>query len=142
MIFELTTLSVLFGFICTEFTGLLTGGLVSAGYLAFFFNEPMRILSTLLIAVLITFIIKGLQHFMILYGRRRFAISIMLSLLSVWAIEHLYFYFSNIGTDLRIIGFIIPGLIASDMLKQGILKTLGVLMGITLLIELLVIAGV
>lgn len=142
MLFELTALSVILGFICTEFTGILTGGLVSAGYLAFFFHEPARIVSTLAVSVLIALIIRGLQHFMIIYGRRRFAISVLLSLFAIWAIEHLYFSVSNIGIDMRIIGYIIPGLIASDMEKQGIFKTLMAIIAITLIIELFVVLGV
>lgn len=141
MLFELTALSVVLSFVSYEFTGILAGGLVSAGYLAYFFNEPTRILSTIAIALAITFIVKGLQCVLIIYGRRRFALSVLLSLFAVWALGKASFWYAGIGMDLRVIGYIIPGLIASDMEKQGIFKTLISLFSITMIIELCVILG-
>ncbi len=141
MLFNLVALSVLMSFICTEFIGLLTGGLVSAGYLAYFFHEPTRIASTLVIAVAIALVVRLLQHFIILYGRRRFALSLVLSLISVWLLDKSAILFSSYGMDFRMIGYIVPGLIASDMEKQGILKTLITILAITVVIRLLVIIG-
>ena len=141
MLFNLVALSVLMSFICTEFIGLLTGGLVSAGYLAYFFHEPTRIASTLVIAVVIALVVRLLQHFIILYGRRRFALSLVLSLISVWLLDKSAILFSSYGMDFRMIGYIVPGLIASDMEKQGILKTLITILAITAVIRLLVIIG-
>ena len=140
MLFNLVAFSVIMSFICTEFTGFLTGGLVSAGYLAYFFHEPTRIASTLVIAVILALIVKLLQHFIILYGRRRFALTLVLSLIAVWILDKTAFMYSSYGVDFRMIGYIVPGL-ASDMEKQGIVKTLLTIACITAIIRLLVIIG-
>ncbi len=141
MLFNLVALSVILSFICTEFTGILAGGLVSGGYLAYFFNEPARLIATVVVALLINYIVRLLQHVIILYGRRRFALSLIISLIFVYALDKSAFFYSSFDMDFRVIGFIIPGLIASDMEKQGVIKTLASLAAITLIIRLLMIIG-
>ena len=141
MLFSTVALSVILSFLVTELTGLLTGGMVSAGYLAFYFSEPMRILSTFLLSALIALILRLSREFLILYGRRRFMLSILLSILFVYALEKAYFIMSPLSLDLRVIGYIIPGLIANDMEKQGIIRTSLTLIIVTALVKLLSILG-
>ena len=141
MLFSTVALSVILSFLVTELTGLLTGGMVSAGYLAFYFSEPMRILSTFLLSALIALILRLSREFLILYGRRRFMLSIFLSILFVYALEEAYFILSPLSLDLRVIGYIIPGLIANDMEKQGIIRTSLALIIVTALVKLLSILG-
>ena len=117
-------LSVLLGFLGSEFLGILSGGLVSAGYISFYMNQPARVASTLLMAVAICLIVRALQHVMILFGRRRFILTILVSILLTQILESVLIVTSAVDIDLRIIGYIIPGLIANDMEKQGIFKTL------------------
>ena len=141
MLFSTVALSVILSFLVTELTGLLTGGMVSAGYLAFYFSEPMRILSTFLLSAIIALILRLSREFLILYGRRRFMLSILLSILFVYALEKAYFILSPLSLDLRVIGYIIPGLIANDMEKQGIIRTSLALIIVTALVKLLSILG-
>ena len=141
MLFSTVALSVILSFLVTELTGLLTGGMVSAGYLAFYFSEPMRILSTFLLSALIALILRLSREFLILYGRRRFMLSILLSILFVYALEKAYFIMSPLSLDLRVIGYIIPGLIANDMGKQGIIRTSLALIIVIALVKLLSILG-
>ena len=141
MLFSTVALSVILSFLVTELTGLLTGGMVSAGYLAFYFSEPMRILSTFLLSALIALILRLSREFLILYGRRRFMLSILLSILFVYALEKAYFIMSPLSLDLRVIGYIIPGLIDNDMEKQGIIRTSLALIIVTALVKLLSILG-
>ena len=141
MLFSTVALSVILSFLVTELTGLLTGGMVSAGYLAFYFSEPMRILSTFLLSALIALILRLSREFLILYGRHRFMLSILLSILFVYALEKTYFILSPLSLDLRVIGYIIPGLIANDMEKQGIIRTSLALIIVTALVKLLSILG-
>ena len=141
MLFSTVALSVILSFLVTELTGLLTGGMVSAGYLAFYFSEPMRILSTFLLSALIALILRLSRELLILYGRRRFMLSILLSILCVYALEKAYFILSPLSLDRRVIGYIIPGLIANDMEKQGIIRTSLALIIVTALVKLLSILG-
>ena len=141
MLYSTVALSVIISFLTTELTGLLTGGMISAGYLAYWFGEPMRIVSTLLMSILIALIIRVSRHFLILYGRRRFMLSIRLSIFGVYLVEKSYFFVSEFSFDMRIIGYIIPGLIASDMEKQGILRTTLALSAVTIVVKLLSLLG-
>ena len=117
-------LSVLLGFVGSEFLGILSGGLVSAGYISFYINQPARVASTLLMAVAICLIVRALGHVIILFGRRRFILTMLVSILLTQILESILIVTSTVDIDMRIIGYIIPGLIANDMEKQGIFKTL------------------
>jgi len=124
MLQESIGLSVILSFLSGEFLGISAGGLVSPGYLAFFLEQPLRVASTILLAVIIFFTIRGLQNVIIIFGRRRFMAAILLSLAGTWLFEQLFFYANAMSQDMRIIGYVIPGLIANDMLRQGVLKTI------------------
>ncbi|MBO8443191.1 MAG: poly-gamma-glutamate biosynthesis protein PgsC [Spirochaetes bacterium] len=142
MLHTAVALSVILGFASVEFLGLLSGGIVSAGYLAFYLEQPFRIVSTLALAVLVCLLVKLLQNFMIIYGRRRFMVTILLSIILSTVIEGSFIITSGIAQDLRMIGYIIPGLIANDMEKQGIFKTLAMVVIISLIIYLILHLGV
>lgn len=118
-------ISIILGFLSAEFLGLFTGGLVSAGYMAFYMDQPWRLVSTLVLAVVIYLITLGLQKIIIIYGRRRFMVTVLLSLIGTWLLEKgLYGNLGFLELDIRVVGFVIPGLIANDMFRQGILRTL------------------
>ena len=68
-------------------------------------------------------------------------LSILLSIFGVFIIEKSYFYLSSFSFDMRIIGYIIPGLIAFDMEKQGIIRTLEALSAVTLVVKLISMLG-
>ena len=134
-------LSVILGFLSQEFLGLASGGLVSAGYLAFFFNQPYRIISTLALAIIVFLSVKGLEQLLFIYGRRRFACCVLLGIIFAWILNEVIVSNIFISKDLRIIGYVVPGLIANDMLKQGVFKTLAVLLIVAISIVLLHLAG-
>lgn len=122
-------LSVLLSFGLYEAFGLLAGGMVSAGYLCLFFEQPLRLVSTLALAVLVYGLTRLISRYVILYGRRRFMLVIVLSLIFGWLIEQFVMKAALIPQDMRIIGHVVPGLIANDMYKQGVPRTLlGVLL--------------
>lgn len=134
-------LSIILGFLSTELLGIFTGGLVSAGYLAFFLEQPYRILSTLLLSLVVYGLTRLIGRVVILYGRRRFMLTVILGILLGWLYESQSYYISGISQDLRIIGYIIPGLVANDMCKQGIWRTVLMILICTLLIRLILTAG-
>lgn len=141
MLHTAVALSIVLGFVLSEFAGVLTGGLISAGYLAYYFNEPIRLLSTLVVAILICLIVKALKNVLILFGRRRFMLTIMVSILFVYLVEKLYFALPMTQVDLRVIGYVVPGLIANDMEKQGIVKTTLSLCAVTLVVRLVMMVA-
>ncbi|MBR0521152.1 MAG: hypothetical protein IJJ95_07455 [Spirochaetales bacterium] len=46
------------------------------------------------------------------------------------------------GQDVRMVGFIIPGLIANDMFKQGVVKTLAAVTILSAIIRLIILSGI
>ena len=143
MLHKAIGISIILGFLFSEFLGIATGGLVSAGYMAFFMETPARIISTLVLSIIIYGLTILLQRFIIIYGRRRFMVVVLLSLIGTWMVEQwLSKYLGFIGQDVRMVGFIIPGLIANDMFKQGVVKTLAAVTILSVIIRLIILAGV
>ena len=134
-------LSIIMGFLSTELLGLFTGGLISAGYLAFYVEQPYRILATLALSLVVYGLTLLIGRAVILYGRRRFMLTVILGILLGWLSESHSYYISGISQDLRVIGYIIPGLLANDMCKQGIWRTVLMVLVCALLIRLILTAG-
>ncbi|MBQ3829726.1 MAG: poly-gamma-glutamate biosynthesis protein PgsC [Spirochaetales bacterium] len=143
MLHKAIGISIILGFLFSEFLGIATGGLVSAGYMAFFMATPARIISTLVLSMVIYFLTILLQKFIIIYGRRRFMVVVLLSLIGTWLVEQVFSkYLGFIGQDVRMVGFIIPGLIANDMFKQGVVKTLAAVTILSAIIRLIILSGI
>jgi poly-gamma-glutamate biosynthesis protein PgsC/CapC len=124
MITEAIFLGILLGFIYYEVVGLTPGGIVVPGYIALYFDKPLILLSTL-IAVLVTLVlILGLSRLVILYGRRAFLAAVVIGFILKWSIEILILRTGWASTELVVIGYIVPGLIAHEMRKQGITETI------------------
>jgi len=98
------------------------GGMVVPGYIALFINHPEQIFYTFLLAFLVyLFVSKILMKHMILFGRRRFTITVLTGAIFVITTEvfvHSYLTFQPfIGFE--IIGIIIPGLIANEFVREN-----------------------
>ena len=96
-------LSVLLSFVLYEAFGLLTGGMVSAGYLCLYFEQPLRIVSTLLLALLVYLLTRLISRFVIVYGRRRFMLTLVLGLVFGWLVEKFLLGLAVIPQDLSLI---------------------------------------
>ena len=107
-------LSVLFSLLVYEGFGLLTGGMISSGYLSLYLDQPFRIITTLG---------RLLSCFMLFFGRRRFFFMLLAGMLLTWLAEKYLLVHLPLVQDLRIIGRLIPGLIANDMYRQGVVRT-------------------
>ena len=79
MYYEIVLAGVAISLLFVELTGLSPAGLIVPGYLALCLQTPWRIVYTLAVAVAAWGIAKLLGNVMILYGRRRFAVMVLLS---------------------------------------------------------------
>ena len=104
-------------------------------------GSPARVVSTLAVSVVIYLVTLLLQKWIIIYGRRRFMVVVLLSVIFTWLVEQIT-HTGAIGTDIRMVGFIIPGLIANDMLRQGVVKTLAGVTVVAVLIKLVMLTGI
>ena len=89
-------LSIILGFLSTELLGLFTGGLISAGYLAFYVEQPWRILSTLALSLAVYGLTKLIGRLVILYGRRRFILTVIRGILLGWLYDSCSYNISGI----------------------------------------------
>lgn len=133
MYHEVVLVGVALSLLFSELTGLSPAGLVVPGYIALSLQTPGRVLYTLLIALLAWGVARLLSRWMILYGRRRFAVLILLSFL----LNALIVGSGVLPYDPGMIGVLVPGIIANEVEKQGALKSLlslAVVVGILVLL--------
>ena len=119
----------------TELTGYSPGGIIVPAYFALAIDKPERMLSTLVAAFLCLGIVRLLSSGMILYGRRKSSVYLMTGIL----IKAVFSILPISGDALFLtisIGYLVPGLLAKDMERQGIVQTLLSLLTVTLLIHL------
>ena len=133
-------LGVLISLFFLETFGAAAGGIVVAGYVAMYLHQPITILATLSISLIVFMIVKFLGNFMFIYGRRRMVITVLLGFIIGWMARY-YGIFANLSSDysVNVIGFIIPGLIANSMERQGIVKTLSILVVAAVIVRFLLV---
>lgn len=135
---ELAVLALLISLIFTELTNLLPGGIIVPFYFALYLDDPVKIIATVVSALIAMIAVKFLSRFTILYGRRKFALYLIIGILEKILFTYLYFGNSYMFYNLSMtIGYLVPGILARDMEKQGAVKTLGALAIVVLIIRLL-----
>ena len=83
-------------------------------------------------------VINLLSRVTLLYGRRKFALYIIVGILEKILFTYLYFGNSYMFYNLSMtIGYLVPGILGRQMERQGILKTLGSLAIVVLVVKLL-----
>lgn len=127
---------VLLSILFYEVSELSPGGLIVPGYFALFSNDYKRIVVTILVAFLILIIVRVLEKYLIIYGRRRFAMYIIITFILKRFLGGLDFEIL-IGGEL--IGLLIPAILAQDLDRNGIKKTLPALLILTGVIKSIVI---
>ncbi len=131
-------LGLLISLVFSETLGLAAGGMVVPGYLALMIHEPLRIVGTLACALLTLGTLKLLSRFMLIYGRRRLVMAVLVGFVfGSLSRDLLLIRFHDTPLDIRTIGFVIPGLIANWMERQGVIQTLCVMTTTAVLVRLL-----
>lgn len=124
----------------SEMLGLTAGGMVVPGYVALYLDRPLVIIFTCLVSYLTYFIVHALSAIMIIYGRRRTVLMILVG----YALGAFLRSFESIQlpmttVDLTIIGYIIPGLIAIWIDRQGLVESLSTMMIASIIVRLILI---
>lgn len=132
-------LGLVIGLMFTEFFGIASGGLVVPGYIALFLTRPLQIVVTVGIAFAAFSIVKVLSMFLIVYGRRRTALMILIGYLLGMLVNEHYMEFTGITEPVKVIGFIIPGLIAVWMERQGVFQTIASMITVAIIVRLVLI---
>jgi len=139
MIYQSIGIGITISFIFYEIVGLSPGGIVVPGYIALFLDKPFSILINLIVTLLTYFIVMQISNYITLYGHRRFMVMVLTGFLLKWLIEGVIIKLPISGVELQSIGYIIPGLIANEMRRQGILPTLGCLAIVAIIVRLILL---
>ncbi|MCP5064057.1 MAG: poly-gamma-glutamate biosynthesis protein PgsC [Ignavibacteriae bacterium] len=117
-------IGIVIGFLFFEISGLTAGGIIVPGYLALFVNEPERLLVTVVISMIVYAIVYFISQNTVIFGRRRFFLMILIGFVIRVGFDNLQYILPETNIELQAIGYIIPGLIANEFFRQGILKTI------------------
>lgn len=148
----------------SEVFGLAAGGMVVPGYFALYLNRPIDVALTIGCALATYFIVHLLSTFIIIYGRRRTVLMILVGYLMGsfvrWSTISVSPMFTTdpvdptaqvdlLGTiakafgtgqdSFELIGYIIPGLVAIWIDRQGLVETLGALASAAVVVRLILI---
>jgi len=137
MSYELFFIGLLLTLLFISVTGLIPGGIIVPAYLVLFIDQPLRLVGTIVIAFIAWALYKLASRYLILFGKRRFVFLILVGALGSFLLSYVLPQFFAEAIELKVIGWVIPGLIASSFEKQGWVRTLSAL-SIMLLILFLI----
>lgn len=111
--------------IFSEFFSLVAGGMVVPGYLAMAMDNPISIVSTVVVAMATWLVVSALAQYIIIYGRRRTVLMILFGFIfNLLAARYADIEVPTGEISLEAVGHIIPGLIAIWFDRQGPLSTI------------------
>ncbi|HOE77126.1 MAG TPA: poly-gamma-glutamate biosynthesis protein PgsC [Bacilli bacterium] len=130
-------IGLLISIIFYEITDISPGGIIVPGLMVLYFNQVDRMIYTVVIAIISYLVVKWASRYFIIFGRRRFVLLIVISLVINFVLQLLLKSFSISMLNVSIIGYTIAGLIANDFYKQGVKKTLPALVIVVGIVELI-----
>jgi poly-gamma-glutamate biosynthesis protein PgsC/CapC len=137
MVPELFLVGLVAGFVYYEWVGISPGGVIPPAYFALFLREPERILVTVVLALIVCGVIQLLQRYAFLYGRRRLLVALLLGFAVKWLAEGVLAPRVGVSFEIHAVGYIIPGLIANDMVRQRVMPTIASLGIVTIVVGLI-----
>ena len=115
-------LGMVLSLLLSESLGVVAGGVIVPGYIALHLQDIPSVFFTFAIAIITYLVIYFLSKTLLIYGKRRLILCLLLSFL----IGIIFRTFIDLNIDY--IGFIIPGLIASWIDRQGVIRTISVIL--------------
>lgn len=132
-------IGLILALVYSELTGVVPGGMIVPAFVATTLDDPFRALLTLGAALMAMAIYRLASKYLLLYGRRRFVFLLLLGA----SLSELSYYLSRIyltlptltsfPPEIRVIGLIIPGLLASNLERQKFWPTLASFITVTIL---------
>jgi poly-gamma-glutamate biosynthesis protein PgsC/CapC len=133
MIVETLLIGLVLALLWAEITDISPGGIIVPGYFALYLDRPLRAAATLAVALLTLAIYRFLARRLILFGRRRFVLMVLVGavLSQAWLLVLPRLFAAPV--ELRVIGWVIPGILASSLARQKVLPTLASLAAVATL---------
>jgi poly-gamma-glutamate biosynthesis protein PgsC/CapC len=140
MLIEAVGIGMFLSLILTETIGLAAGGIVVPGYIALVLHNPVQVISTIVVGLITYLIVKLISFYIIIYGRRLLIVSILIGYLIAYITKISPMVALNtLSINIETIGFVIPGLIAYWIARQGIIPTLSAMIIVSSLVRLIII---
>lgn len=141
MVNEVIILGIIISIIFYEVTEISPGGFIVPAYLAFYIDNPKRVIVTILSGIVTYFIVKVISDRTILYGRRKFTVYVLVGFLMREIFKQFNIFLE--GYDIfilggNIIGIIIPAIMARDIERNGMIKSIFSLMMLSTFIKAVV----
>lgn len=136
------SIGLVFALFCYLITNLSPGGMITPGWLALvLIADPQFALLILAVAVITYFVSLAVRRVVILYGKRLFATVV---LIGVFLQVTIFVFNTQIAdaSDYTTLGFIIPGLLAYQLIRQPIFATLTATATVASLAYVVVLVGV
>jgi len=124
LIVETLLIGLVVALLWAEATDVSPGGIIVPGYIALYVDRPLRVAATLAVALLTLAIYRFLARRLILFGRRRFVLTVLVGavLSQGWLLVLPRLF--EASAELRVIGWVVPGILASSLARQKTLPTL------------------
>ncbi len=123
MEFNAAFIGLVLSLIYIGLTGLYPGGIIVPSFLILFIDQPLRITGTLIVALLTYYCYRLASNYWIIFGRRRFTFMILLGGIWTYLWMTLIPGILPISLEFRVVGWVIPGLIANNFERQGVFIT-------------------
>jgi len=141
MLAEAVGIGIVISLLLTETIGLAAGGIVVPGYIAYNLHNFSQVVGTMLVALVTWVIVRLMSEVMLIYGRRLLVMSILVG----YILGHISKIFPPLELgkailDLSAIGYVIPGLIAYWIERQGIYRTFTTMIVAAVLVRLILAA--
>ncbi len=131
-------LGIILSLLLSETLGVTAGGIIVPGYIALYLHQPFQIITTFIVAIIVWVIIQILGKRVFLYGKRRIVFALILGFFFGYLSRNFIYLSTEIGS-VAVIGNIIPGLIANWMDRQGVIRTLSVVILTAVIVKLAII---
>lgn len=118
------TLGVVVSIILTELVGIGPGGIIVPGYVALILDRPAALAGLLILTTATYWTVRLLSTLVFLYGSRRFGMTALVGLAFSMSAQILRVYVHPPGVEWAGLGYIVPGLLAYQWDRQGVLPTL------------------
>lgn len=133
MVVETLLIGLVLALLWAELTDVSPGGLIVPGYFALYLGQPLRVAATLAVALLTLAVYRILARHLILFGRRRFVLMVLVGAVMAqgWIVLSPGLFAAPAG--LQAIGLIIPGILGSSLIRQKAAPTLASLAAVSIL---------
>ncbi|MEZ4272785.1 MAG: poly-gamma-glutamate biosynthesis protein PgsC [Myxococcota bacterium] len=122
-----------------ELFSVTAGGMIVPGYFAMFITKPVDIIATLAVALVTFALVRSISNIAVVYGRRRTVMAVLIGYLVGMSMRWLTTEGVMFTDEAQVIGFIIPGIIAIWIERQGIVETITTLLTASVIVRLLLI---